>query len=171
MPDRRTHRRAGRLSGGVYAFQRARKQTVGQCVTETIGGVAGGEVGALVADWLEPGISSWHRGPAHSCTAGVGILSLGEILASVESYCREQADRKAEELRTLQMIPDPAQPSMFIPAPISPTSSMGQLWLTICEFLWRAAAGFANGLAAGYLSHLVLDAGTPRSIPLLTNGF
>lgn len=42
---------------------------------------------------------------------------------------------------------------------------------TICEFFWRAAAGFGNGLAAGYLSHLVLDAGTPRSIPLLTNGF
>ena len=167
MPDRRTHRRAGRISGGVYAFQRARKQSVGQCATETIGGIAGGEIGALVADWLEPGISSWHRGTAHSCAAGVGILSLGEVLAGAETYCRQQAERKAEELRTLQMIPDPAQPSVFVPAPYS---SLTQLWLTICELFWRALAGFANGVAAGYLSHLVLDAGTPRSIPLLTNG-
>jgi hypothetical protein len=168
MPDRRTHRRAGRLSGGVYAFQRARKQSVGHCVTETIGGIAGGEVGAVVADWLEPGISSWHRGSAHSCAAGVGILSLGEVLAGVETYCREQADLKAQELRTLQMIPDPALPSVFV---AGPNSWLSELWLTICELFWRAAAGFANGLAAGYLSHLVLDAGTPRSIPLLTNGF
>jgi hypothetical protein len=168
MPNRITHRRAGRISGGVYAFQRASKQSVGKCVTETIGGIAGGEIGALAADWLEPGISSWHRDTAHSCAAGFGILSLGEVLAGVEAYCRQQADLKAQELTTLQIIPDPTQPSVFISAP---NSSLSQLWLTICEFLWRAAAGFANGLAAGYLSHLVLDAGTPRSIPLLTNGF
>jgi hypothetical protein len=167
MPDRRTHRRAGRISGGVYAFQRARKQSVGQCVTETIGGIAGGEMGALLADWLEPGISSWHRGTAHSCAAGVGILSLGEVLAGAETYCRQQAERKAEELKTLRMIPDPSQPSVFIPAP---NNSLTQLWLTICELFWQTLAGFANGLAAGYLSHLMLDAGTPRSIPLLTNG-
>jgi len=39
------------------------------------------------------------------------------------------------------------------------------------ELFWRLAAGFANGLAAGYVSHLALDAGTPRSIPLLVGGF
>ncbi len=168
MPNRITHRRAGRISGGVYAFQRASKQSVGRCVTETIGGIAGGDLGALAADWLEPGISSWHRGTAHSCAAGLGILSLGEVLAEVEVYCRQQADLKAQELRTLQVIPDSAQSSVFVSVQ---NSSLSQLWLTICELLWRAAAGFANGLVAGYLSHLVLDAGTPRSIPLLTNGF
>jgi membrane-bound metal-dependent hydrolase YbcI (DUF457 family) len=36
---------------------------------------------------------------------------------------------------------------------------------------WRFAAGFANGLAAGYVSHLALDAATPRSLPLLVSGF
>jgi hypothetical protein len=168
MPNRRMHRRVGRIGGGVYAFQRASKQSVAQCVTETIGGVAGGDVGALVADWLEPGISSWHRGTAHSCAAGIGILSLGEVFAGVETYCRQQAERKAAELRTLRMTPDPAQPSTFAP---SPNSSLSQLWLTICELFWRVLAGFANGFAAGYISHLVLDAATPRSIPVLTKGF
>lgn len=48
--------------------------------------------------------------------------------------------------------------------------SLGLL-LNLFELLWRLAAGFANGLAAGYLSHLALDAVTPRSIPLLKTGF
>ena len=157
-----------RRSGSDYTATRAKSQTVGQCITESIGGTMGGDIGALVADWLEPGTSSWHRSIAHSCAAGMGILSLGEVLAEAETYCRQQAERKAEESRTLQMMPDLAQPNMFVPAP---NSSLMQLWLTVCELFWRALAGFANGLAAGYLSHLVLDAGTPRSIPLLTNGF
>jgi hypothetical protein len=168
MANRRTHRRVGRVAGAVYAANRAKTQTVAQCITESIGGTMGGDIGALVADWLEPGTSSWHRSTAHSCAAGMGILSLGEVLAEAETYCRQQAERKAEESRTLQMIPDLAQPNMFVPAP---NSSLRQLWFTVCELFWRALAGFANGLAAGYLSHLVLDAGTPRSIPLLTNGF
>jgi hypothetical protein len=168
MANRRTHRRVGRIAGAVYAANRAKSQTVGQCITESVGGVLGGDIGALVADWLEPATSSWHRGTAHSCAAGGVVLSLGEVLAGVETYCRQQAERKAQELRTLQMTPDPAQPNVFVPAP---NSSLSQIWLTICALFWRSLAGFANGLAAGYISHLVLDAGTPRSIPLLTNGF
>ena len=41
-----------------------------------------------------------------------------------------------------------------------------QAWAEICEFVWILMAGFLNGLAAGYVSHLVLDAMTPRGIPL-----
>jgi hypothetical protein len=33
------------------------------------------------------------------------------------------------------------------------------------------AAGIPIGTAAGYVSHLVLDAGTPRGIPLIARGF
>jgi hypothetical protein len=96
------------------------------------------------------------------------ILSLGELLAGAETFCRQQADQKAKERKTLQTTPDPQQPNLFI---ASPNSSLAQLWLSLCEIFWRALAGFANGLPAGYISHLVLDAGTPRSIPFLTNGF
>lgn len=168
MADRKTHRRAGRVSGAVYAAHRARGQSVPNFIVETAAGALGGDVGALVSDWLEPGISPWHRGTAHSCAAGATILSLGEVFAGVETYCRQQAERKAAERKTLQATPDPTQPNMFV---ASPNSSLTQLWLTICEFFWHALAGLVNGLTAGYISHLVLDAGTPRSIPLLTNGF
>jgi hypothetical protein len=168
MANRKTHRRTGRVSGAVYAAHRAKGQSVPNFLVETAGGAFGGDVGALAADWLEPAISSWHRGTAHSCAAGTVILSLGDVLGGVEAYCRQQADRKAAERKTLQATQDPAQPNLFVAAP---NSSLTQLWLTICELFWRAVAGFTNGLTAGYISHLVLDAGTPRSIPLLTNGF
>jgi hypothetical protein len=168
MANRKTHRRAGRVSGAVYAAHRAKGQSVGKFLVETASGAAGGDVGALVADWLEPATSSWHRGTAHSCATGTVILSLGEVLADVEKYCRAQADLKAAERATLQATQDSTQPNQFV---ATPNSSLTQLWLSICELLWRAAAGFVNGLTAGYMSHLVLDAGTPRSIPLLTNGF
>jgi hypothetical protein len=168
MANRKTHRRAGRISGAVYAAHRAKGQSAGKFLVETTAGAFGGDVGALAADWLEPATSSWHRGTAHSCAAGSVILSLGDLLANVEAYCRQQADLNAEERKTLQATQDSAQPNLFVAAP---SSSLAQLWLTICEMFWRAAAGFTNGLTAGYISHLVLDAGTPRSIPLLTNGF
>ena len=168
MADRKTHRKAGRISGAVYAAHRAKGQSVPNFLVETASGSFGGDIGALVADWLEPAISSLHRGTAHSCAVGTVILSFGEVLAGVETRCRQQADRKAAERKTLETTQDPAQANLFVAAP---GSALTQLWLTICELFWRAIAGFVNGLTAGYISHLVLDAGTPRSIPLLTNGF
>jgi len=168
MADRKTHRRAGRISGAVYAAHRAKGQSVPNFLMEAAGGALGGDIGALAADWLEPATSSWHRGTAHSCAAGGLVLQMGELFASAEAYCRQQAEKKAAERKTLEATQDPAQPNLFV---ASPNSSLDQLWLTICELFWRLAAGFVNGLSAGYISHLVLDAGTPRSIPLLTNGF
>ena len=167
MPNRRIHRRAGRIAGAVYAGHRAKGQPVLHLAVETVAGLHGGELGALLADVLEPGRSSWHRGIAHSCAAGVGILSLGDTLVRIETFCRQRAEQKATERRTLDMIPA-GEPNAFVPAPNNPLT---QLFLLIGEFFWRAAAGFLNGMAAGYLSHLALDAGTPRSIPLLLNGF
>jgi len=168
MANRKTHKRVGRIAGGVYAAHRAKGQSAVNCAAEEVGGVFGGDVGAKIADVVEPGISSWHRGPAHSCATAAAILSLGDTLAKIEAFCRQQAEQKAAARMTLQMIPDLAQPKLLVPAP---NTGLAQIFLTIAEFFWRILAGFANGMAAGYLSHLVLDAGTPRSIPLLTNGF
>jgi hypothetical protein len=168
MANRRTHRKVGRIAGGVCAAHRAKDQKVGHFITESIGGVVGGDFGAMIADWLEPAISSWHRGTAHSCATGGLILSLGDTLAQAEVYCRAQAEVKAAQRSAVEMVPHPTLPNMFVPAP---GCVLTNLWLLACELFWRGLAGFANGVAAGYISHLVLDAGTPRSIPLLTNGF
>lgn len=168
MANRRTHRRVGRVAGAVYATHRAKEQSLVHCAVEAVGGLFGGEFAAILADVVEPGTSPWHRGPAHSCTTGIGILSLGDTLAQIEAFCRRQAEQNAERRRTLQMKADLTQTNLFVPAS---DGMLTQFFLTIAELLWRVVAGFANGMAAGYLSHLVLDAGTPRSIPLLTNGF
>jgi hypothetical protein len=168
MPNRKTHRRAGRIAGAVYAAHRAKGQSVVNCAVEAAGGVFGGDLGATLADVLEPGISSWHRGTAHSCATGAAILSLGDFIREIETFCRQQAEQKAEKRRTLQAIPDPTQANQFVPVP---NGAITQFFLTVAEVFWRILAGFANGLAAGYLSHLILDAGTPRSVPLLTNNF
>ena len=168
MANRKTHRRVGRVSGALYGAHRAKDQRVEHFITESIGGAIGGDIGAMAADWLEPAVSSWHRGTAHSCAAGGIVLSIGDTLAQVEIFCRAEAQRKAMQRSELEMVPHPTLPDVFVPAS---GSVLTNLWLLACELLWRAAAGFANGLAAGYVSHLVLDAGTPRSIPLLTKGF
>jgi hypothetical protein len=131
MANRKTHRRAGRISGAVYAAHRAKSQSAGKFLVETAAGALGGDVGVLAADWLEPATSSWHRGTAHSCAAGSVILSLGEVLADVEMYCRQQADLKAGERIILQATQDPAQPNLFVAAP---NSSLSQLWLTYANF-------------------------------------
>jgi hypothetical protein len=84
-----------------------------------------------------------------------------DALTAFAAACRENA----EKCRALPMTP---QGDMFVVAPVDPFS---QLLLNMFELFWRFLAGFTNGLAAGYVSHLALDAATPRSIPLLTNGF
>jgi len=92
---------------------------------------------------------------------GGTILGLGNTLASLAAACRENA----EKCNAIQMT---EQVNVYVPAVVGPLS---KLLLAIEEFLWRFAAGLLIGLAVGYLSHLALDAVTPRSIPLLTAGF
>jgi hypothetical protein len=161
MPDCKTHRLVGAGSGAVFAGYRAKQQDDFQWWIEVLGGAVGGYLGGQLPDVLEPAISSWHRGSAHSCAAGSGIVALKNALETFGSTCRENAEKCTAIPMTLEV-------DVFVPDPFDPFT---KFLATFFELLWRFAAGFANGLAAGYVSHLVLDATTPRSIPLLTNGF
>jgi len=162
MADRKTHIVAGITAGIGYAAYQAKEQSTPNRLTEIAGGGVGGYLGALLPDILEPGVSSWHRGTAHSWSAGAGIVSLRDRLAGWEKFCREQA----ENCKAIPMMSVDA--FTFVPAPVDPISD---LFAKLAEFLWRFLAGLANGLAAGYVSHLALDAVTPRSLPLLASGF
>ena len=80
--------RKGRTDGRwrVRCLQ-SEDQSVANFAIETAGGRFGGQVGALAADVIEPAIASCHRGPAHSCVAGVAILSLlGDALPQLETF-------------------------------------------------------------------------------------
>lgn len=78
-----------------------------------------------------------------------------------EAYCRKQA----EQYSAIPMVPE-ATPAgiVFVPARLTPLT---QLLRVIAELFWTFLAGVPAGFAASYLSHLALDAATPRSIPLL----
>lgn len=150
MSDRKTHQQIGLAAGAVYASYRAKDQNTSNWLLEVAGGAARGYMGGLLPDILEPAISSWHRDVAHSCATGGTIVSaLVNMLPEWETACRENAERCRAA------------------ATVS-TDSAIQLLSALGELFWRFLAGFLHGLASGYVSHLALDAVTPRSIPFIT---
>ncbi|HVA01300.1 MAG TPA: metal-dependent hydrolase [Terriglobia bacterium] len=161
MPDGRTHKAIGAGAGMAFALYRAKDQNGQNSLAEVAGGAAGGYIGGLLPDILEPAVSSWHRDVAHSWAAGGAIISLNNWLSAWETACRENA----EKCRAIPMV---ARGAGFVPVTVDP---LAQFLSTIAELFWRFLAGLLNGLVAGYVSHLALDAATPRSIPLLTAGF
>lgn len=81
-----------------------------------------------------------------------------QTLANWASICRQNAAKcrvpQVEDVPTGEWLPIQRTP-------------LEQLWAEVGEVIWTLLAGFLNGLAAGYVSHLLLDATTPRGIPIL----
>lgn len=170
MPGKKTHSYVGMTAGIGYAAFQAKEQVSANLLVEAAGGAAGGWCGGLLPDVFEPGTSSWHRSLAHSGAAGTAIVAVRGKLTEWQTLCRQKAEYcriQAEQNGMLTMVPDPSRPNLFVPAPVN---GWAQFRWKLEELFWRFAAGFANGLAAGYISHLALDAATPRSIPLLMSG-
>jgi hypothetical protein len=163
MANRDVHIAAGVSIGLGYSTFQAKDQGTPNLVTEMIGGAVGGYVGGILPDLLEPAISSWHRETAHSCTVAAGIIASRDMLVDFQDFCRRKADACAEKIKTLEMQQN-METGVFAVAPVDP---IALFFLKMEELFWRFVAGAANGLAAGYLSHLALDAVTPRSIPVL----
>src|ERR1700674_3994982 len=131
MPGRRTHQLVGTVTGTACAAYRARNQNPGHRLLETAGGAAGGYLGSTLADYLEPAISSWHRGPAHSGGTGAMFLLLLDQLTRWETFCRE----KAEQCAAIPMVPVVhLQAIVFVPAQLGP---LEQLFRAIAELFWR----------------------------------
>src|SRR5216684_3538526 len=148
MPGRKTHLCVGAVAGTAMAAIEAKDQPNAHFWIETLGGALGGCAGGIFPDLLEPAVCSWHRGFCHSATAGGAALYMHAMLAEWAKICRQRADQSrivplVEDLRT----------NTWIPLPRSP---MQQAIAQMAEFFWRFLAGCLNGLAAGYVSHLVL---------------
>ena len=147
MPSGRRHRRIGRPTGAAFAAIQAFRSPIGDPLVESFAGWCGGDLGSRLPDLLEP--ACWnHRQTAHSFTTGA---LLGLSVDKVQSWA-ESARRRAQHHRQLATNPEalPAQ----------------SLWHSSVALLWSALAGLLNGILAGYLSHLVLDACSPASIPI-----
>jgi hypothetical protein len=149
MASRRVHVALGVPSGIGAAAYAARQQTGNRLIIESVGGGVGGYVGALLPDILEPAVSSWHRSTCHSwAVVGIAVQTVPDEIRRWQEYCRAQAAHHERQRDTSQ-------------------DSVARTWHGACAMFWLLAAGFAAGLAAGYASHLVLDATTARGLPLI----
>ena len=149
MPSKQAHINCGSLVGFGAAAYRAKDQDPIFAFAEMLGGAVGGRLGGQFPDRIEPATSSYHRGPAHSYSTGAAMLSLGK--SSVE-WCESGCRAGAERLRQQR-------------------HESSDNWTGIlnffCEFALHFVAGAVTGVVAGYVSHLMLDARTPRGLPLL----
>lgn len=153
--DGKTHRKVGTALGAAAAVINADDtQELWKRILEGVGGAIGGNVGARMPDWIEPALHSWHRDVGHSITTVAAIVRLTpKVITSWERYCRKNAREAAKQKRAAAAAGQPTW------------------WLLLGEMYWTVATGFLRGLAVGHVSHLALDAATPRGIPLLTRGF
>jgi membrane-bound metal-dependent hydrolase YbcI (DUF457 family) len=147
MPNRATHEVAGAASGAAFALLRVDDAPVSHVLAEVLGGALGGWLGGVLPDVLEPATTPNHRELAHSVIAG-GTLTLSR-LAEWQATCRTEAKGCDARALTFALGSDARQRAGW--------DALG----------WRFLAGFLAGVIAGYASHLMLDAGTAKGLPLL----
>jgi len=149
MASGRTHKVVGVMSGGGAALYKARRRPPRAQAMETVGGIIGGHIGGLFPDFLEPATCSWHRSVAHSWTVlGLNATAIARWADGWQEHCRAEAARHDQLAR---QSPDQLQ----------------RLWHGFLTIMWELLSGFTVGFLVGYGSHLVLDAATRRSLPLL----
>lgn len=151
MAGRREHDAAGVVVGVVTALITASKNAEPyELILEAVGGGLGGRFGSHGPDMFEPAVHPHHRDVMHSMTVAAALVAKGQKRAM---NLVNRLHERAEELRGRHAISSDLFERMI---------------LTLAEAACRLAAGFVAALIPGYLSHLALDAGTPRSIPLLS---
>jgi hypothetical protein len=155
MANSKVHRQVGKVSGVVAAVARARNgDSALDVLTFGLGGYIGGALGARLPDIIEPAVHSQLRHVAHSLATATAIAASAiESIERVESYAQMRAQAAADA-------PCAAGRYRVAEHRQSPQGTPRE-----------ASARVVAGLGAGYLSHLALDAGTPRGIPLLMRGF
>jgi hypothetical protein len=122
-------------------------------IAEVAGGLFMGAQAGTWADCIEPGISSYHRREAHAIIPSlVGANLVFQNLTSFQGSLRQTA---AQCFELAQNTADPLQ------AVLNFLAGLGLHFV----------AGAVPGVATGYLSHVALDACTPRGVPLLFRGF
>ena len=149
MANRRVHSTAGAVAGGTAAFLLARDLDPPLQLVEVLGGVIGGAWGGRLPDLIEPALHPGHRSVAHALVPG-GMA--GATVAPRLRRAQQPVRQWAERCRAGRY---------------AATSTLEQLLWWLAEMACRLLAGAIPGAAAGYVSHLLLDAGTPMGLPLI----
>lgn len=149
MPNLNCHRQIGRCAGAVAAIVCAQDQDPLGLLLEAIGGVLGGDLGGRLPDGFDPPIHSYHRSLGHGVAPSLAVgRALVIRVPAWQEALRDHARRYEHQWQ-------------FGASEKERNSAL--LRMTLCRLL----AGAIPGLIAGYASHLVLDLGTPRSLPLI----
>ena len=153
MPKRKTHQSIGALTGAGAALVAARDQQPPHQVIEVLAAGISGWYSSLIPDIIDPAMSPNHRSIGHGAVQGIAGLKVAlDKIPSAQGQLRAQAQEFAQRRQHVR-------PGGEDPWPI---------WcLEAAELLCRMLSGVLIGLVAGYGSHLVLDARTPRGLPLL----
>ena len=148
MANHREHALAGAWRGGVAAAFLARDQALAPLLAEVAGGACAGRLAAALPDIIDPPTSFRHRSIGHGAApVAAGIVALVRRLSQIQQQFREEAQHHAG-------------------ARDQTASCWARLYHVIAEYFLRFVAGAVVGAAAGYVSHLVLDAGTPMGLPI-----
>ena len=146
MPNRRTHCFVGGAAGlAVGLMSDHRSLAESEQVARAIGALIGGVAGGAMPDILEPADNPNHRAFAHSVLVGGGLAALGIKLSGNL--------RGAARLENVPLVHG------------LPTNAAG------CAMILHFLSGVILGMAVGYASHIVLDALTPKGVPLAVRGF
>lgn len=142
---------AGALVGIGVGLYVTRERDGWPVIARIMGAVLGSMAGAALPDLVEPGVHSWHRRSLHSWSvlAGSGVATVAPP-AFLRQWITER-EAAANRWR-----------AAYEALPIGHPDRAG---LCLAEFVEHFLIGAAVGLPAGYASHLVLDATSPRGLP------
>jgi hypothetical protein len=115
--------------------------------TEIFAAAIGGVLGSRIPDAVDPPHGPRHRAAAHDVMIGVAVAGLP--IAEWQAACRAQATQHAAH------------------ASAHPADSWERWFQELLAWLWHVVAGLLTGLRAGFLSHLILDAFTTLSVPVM----
>lgn len=149
MPNRSAHLAAAVPIGTMIAAHKACELSGLQYLAEVAGGAIGGAAGGLCPDWVDPPISPFHRGAGHSLAVSCVLTGLASRrIDAWQTWLREEAAR----FRVLQSLaPDPLVRAFY-----------GACYVLVC-----LVSGALVGFLGGWGSHLALDFGSVRSLPLV----
>jgi len=150
MPKRSTHDIFAATGGAVVGLKIVTGQNPAIQLLEIGVTVLASMVGARIPDLVEPGIHPFHRGFAHAAIPATTAYIAG--IARARVICGERASACRHR------------------ASLCAAGSAEQSNQELTAIFWSLLAAALAGFAYGYLSHIALDALTPRSVPLFTRG-
>lgn len=154
MPNRAVHDVVGTATGALTAVVRAGDQPNAHIFLEAFGGCLGGFAASRLPDKIDPPTCPNHRDVAHAVLPVGGVLcAIWETVAQAQGGLRSHADSLAAERDRSNGMSD-----------------LERLWNQFVEWICRILAGFLAGAVGGYASHLALDMGSVRGLPLICKG-